>query len=384
MNYYESFEYGDLKPYETNYNDVYKIIEKFIENTQDGLSQIAQVSLLLNNDKLNAYITDFLNDYTFKQIFHDAVEFFNKDKDYKDNYTKFAIDYKEFFINTYNTYIDNLEFNNYLENLHLMLNARKKSRLSTSFKNKISEFSVKNNVDYCYLCGSKTKYKQKVDKFNLDYLYNSVSNENNSFQGVLNNCEKELNILPILDKYDISERDKVNITKDIYSNVNFNTLRKKYHELYNKLNSDTLEIEHLHPVGWGGSKTVNNLLSSCHKCNQDKKDLAFYTDYSINRFFVNYQNDLEIIKKRINGNLGKEALISLKMKHKYKCYNNECQNHFYDSNIEFYLMKEEDSKGYHFFNLRIMCQPCLKDTLSEDKQSSEYLEETYIKLITRN
>lgn len=368
-----------MEPYETDYTEVLNTLVLFIENTQAELSLIDQISLFLGNDRIKGYINDSLHHYTFKQIFHDATEFFNLLIDYKKDYNLFRTDYKEYFLQTYNTSLDTIDFDSFVEKLYLMLNARKKSRLSSGFKKQLSEFAVTNKKDYCYLCGRKSINKLKEINFSLDHLY-SLDNESLSLiQKALNDFEKELDLLSILDEYDISEQDKIDITKKLYSNINFNHIRKKYDEIYKLLNSNVLEIEHLHPVGWGGSKTSENLLSSCHGCNHDKKDLAFYTDYSINRFFVNYQEDLGIVKKRIYGNLGPEALISLKMKQGYKCFYNDCNNDFSDKN-KFYLVKEEVSRGYHFFNLRIVCDDCLINNLPEDKQTVEYIKETFILL----
>ncbi len=382
---FELFDYKELVPFETHYQDVIDMTRFFINNAQHGLPLIEQVAHLLGNENIKDHVRDSLYHYTFKQIFHDAVEFFNRDPKYKEDLNLFSVDYKEYFFDSYNINIDSFDFDEFVEKLHLMLKARKKSVPSTNFKRKLSEFAVTNNKDNCYLCGKKSINKLREEDFRLEHLYN-LNKKNNldektlkELLKILNDFEKKLDVLSILDDFNINKNDKIDIVKRIYSNLNFNEIRKTYKSIYEVLNSNVLELEHLHPVGWGGSKTKKNLLSSCHKCNQDKKDLTFYTDYSINRFFVNYQQDPNIVKKRLYGNLGPEALISLKMKQKYKCYYSDCKNTL-SKNISFYIIKEEVSRGYHFFNLRIVCKDCLKSHSPEEQKSEEYIKETYILL----
>jgi hypothetical protein len=157
--------------------------------------------------------------------------------------------------------------------------------------------------------------------------------------------------------------------------ISLNKLHKEFLNAYHHYNNNIAKIEHSIAVDWGGGKTEENLFVSCHKCNQLKSNTSFFTEYSINKFFIN-EYSVEKARKAFFGTLGAEALLSLKIKQKFSCI--DCKLAF-SKPENFYLTRINEQDGFHYLNSEIKCEQCLLSLKNNSIEDKEYLKE-FIKI----
>lgn len=114
-----------------------------------------------------------------------------------------------------------------------------------------------------------------------------------------------------------------------------------------------MEIEHIFPRKYGGSRSKNNLTVCCEKCNKIKDDMISTSDTFFESFITH-----SITPEKVNFNLTKEIKISLILKQNIKCC--ICEKHFFtiDSLETLFLIKKEEDDVFHYHNVQICCSIC--------------------------
>lgn len=375
----KNFDYNffKLKTNDTEPEKVLNILEEIIDSTQSNVSFQQQASIFLNDEKdnLKEYINDMILHYIYKRVFNDSLLLYSEFKDEEQ--------FIEEFINNFDEkYINNIIEKNKIEELALdmfnLVQAPKNSDLK-SWSKRLTEYSTNESETSCYICGRNTEKKEKKNNIFLDEFLDFKDNPNYS------NMSREFfnlfNMFKI--KKNTNNRNKFidRVFKIFYKYNSFEYFKREYKDAHMKFNGNSMEIEHNFPKNWGGAKNLDNLFVSCHKCNQDKKDITFYSEYSISRFFSN-KKDMQEAGKSLRSKLGSEALLSLKMKQKFKCINEDCNNHF-NSFKDFYIIKIDNQKGFYFSNLQIECKNCIESkngSKIERYGESEFYNEFCIKL----
>ncbi|MBU0720225.1 hypothetical protein KJ877_02670 [bacterium] len=400
---------GKSEKWDTNIEGLLEDVNTILKNKYDTLDIIAQVGLFLDKDEeqLKNYIENFAIHYTYKRIFNKANKYFQKNKQvYIDDEFEFKESFQEYIkksfdLNDYSHYkkFSNNLLNAILSNEILEDSKFEKGRPSTSENKAMRSFAVKNKRENCYLCGIKTEKKNEkgaIDFYNwhlkntTDFSkevytnFNDILHEHNDKlkKEILKKVEREKTLkddllfhlkrkIPVLylkisrffslndNETDINYKyfgiNKKTIGK-LFNKVSLNDFHNEFKKAYAKHNNTLMKIEHCIAVDWGGGKTEDNLLISCHKCNQKKSNTVFFTEYSINKFFIN-EFEAEKAKQAFTGTLGDEALISLKIKQKFKC--SDCEKNFSDIG-SFYLRRINEDDGYHYLNTLITCKKCLE------------------------
>lgn len=372
---YNSFQ---LKTNDTHPEKTIDHLRDFIDSTQSNVSFQQKSSIFLNDerDNLKEFIEDMTLHYIYKRVFNDANMLYQEHKEKEIFIEKFIENLNDKYVINLIGLDDKLE--EFSEEIYKLIQAPKKSDLKTWSK-RLKNHAVENSTMNCYICGKETISNNKKNSI---FLYEFLNYKDNpSF----NNISKEIYYLFSRFKIKKSTFNKNKIINKIfevfYKYNTFEYFKKSYKEAYNKFNNQTLEIEHNFPKSWGGAKNLGNLFVSCHKCNQDKKDISFYSEYSISRFFSNKTNMLEA-EKSLRSKLGTEAILSLRMKQNYKCINIDCSNHF-NSFDSFYIVKIDDKKGFYFSNLQIECLSCIKGKHKKNFElygEKEFLQEYAIKI----
>lgn len=371
------FNKFQLKTNDTNPTEVIELLKKFIDSSQSNINFLQQASIFLNDeqDNLKQYVEDIALHYIYKRIFNDAIII------YKD-YNKEELFVEKFILHLDEQYIINIldysEKERFANEIYLLIQAPKKSELG-KWSNRLKEYAVSTSEIRCYICGKDTKIQQRKDRI---FLSEWLSYKDNPFYN-----EIKMNIYRLFGKYkvkkSISKKEKIidGILDIFYKNNTFEYFKREHKKAHTNYNEDTMEIEHNFPKSWGGAKNLSNLFVSCHRCNQNKKDITFYSEYSISRFFSN-KMDMKDAERSLYSKLGSEAILSLKMKQNFKCINEECNNHF-NSSKEFYIIKIDYKKGFYFFNLQIECYDCLKSKYKNKIQNigeKDFFKEYCIKL----
>lgn len=352
----DSFDYKkhNLVPHDTEPEIVLDYLKDFIDSTQSNVSFQQQSSIFLNDEKdnLKEFVEDMTLHYIYKRIFNDASIIYKEYKKEEEFIDKFLIEFdKKYIFNV----LDPTKIEEFALKIFSIVQAPHRSDLKKWSKYMI-DFAKESSEDICYICGKTTIAKDKKNNIFLNEYLNFKDNPN------YNKISKE--IFNLFGKFKIkkSENNKNKIINKIfeifYKNNNFEYFKNEYKKAYKKFNENTMEIEHNFPKSWGGSKNNGNLYICCHRCNQDKKDITFYSEYSISRFFSN-QTTMSEAAKSLRSKLGSEALLSIKMKQKFKCINEDCNNHF-NSFKTFYIIKIDAKKGFYFSNLQIECKNCIK------------------------
>ena len=374
-----SFDFNtfSLKPNDTNPNKIIELLKEFIDSSQSNLSFVQQASIFLNDerDSLQEYIEDITLHYIYKRIFNDAVILYKNDLNEEIFIKNFIIHLDEqYVINV----VDSTLKEEFAKEVYLLIQAPKKSVLG-NWSKRLKEYAQTEGETNCYICGKHTYAKERKERiFISEWL---LYKENPFYEKI------KMDIYRLLGKYKIkkSRNNKYKIIDNIfdifYKRNTFEYFKKEHTKAHQNFNESVMEIEHNFPKSWGGSKNLTNLYVSCHRCNQNKKDITFYSEYSISRFFSNKMCMSEAAKS-LHSKLGAEAILSLKMKQNFKCINDDCSNYF-NSSKSFYIVKIDNKKGFYFFNLQIECYDCLKSkfiTKMNDIGEDNFLNEYCIKL----
>lgn len=423
--FYKQYE-GKPTEWDTNVEGLLEDVNTILKNKYGTLDILTQVGLFLDKDEdqLKSYIENFAIHYTYKRIFNKANKYFQKNKQmYLDDEFEFKKSFQDYIKKSFdlNDYLHHKQFSNTLLNAILSNEIEvgtkyEKGRPSTSENKAMRNFAVKSKRENCYLCGVKTEKKNEkgaIDFYNwhlkneTDFSkevytnFNYILHEHNDIlrKEVLRKVEREKTLkndllfhlkrkapnfyLKIsqffsLDDDKIDTNNKYNVINKktigkLFNKVSLNKFHKEFKKAYAKHNNTLMKIEHCIAVDWGGGKTEENLLISCHKCNQKKSNTVFFTEYSINKFFIN-EFDAEKAKEAFSGTLGDEALISLKIKQKFKC--SDCEKKFSDIG-SFYLRRINEEDGYHYLNTLITCKKCLEKF---NKLDSEEFFDEFIKI----
>lgn len=371
------FNAFQLKTNDTKPSEFMNLLKEFIESSQSNVSFPQQANIFLSDEQNNLaqYIEDITLHYVYKRIFNDAVIIYKEDSNEENFLRNFLhILEKQYVVNI----VDDSKKEEFGKEMYLLIQAPKKSSLG-KWSKRLKEHAILESEMNCYICGKKTEDKQRKDSILISDWLNYK--ESPFYENIARNMYTLLRRHKI--KKSIGNKNKIinSIFEIIFNNITFEYFKREHVKAHSHFNELTMEIEHNFPKSWGGSKNLDNLFVSCHKCNQNKKDISFYTEYSISRFFSNKTN-MEEAGKSLRSKLGEEAILSLKMKQKFKCINENCVNHFYTSK-EFFIIKIDDKKGFYFFNLQIECYDCIKSkyikkiSLSSEK---EFFSEFCIKL----
>lgn len=422
--FYQEYK-GQAKEYKTNVDYIIEEVNNILKYKFVGLDIVTQAGLFLDNEEkeLKEYIENLVIHYSYKRIFNKANKYFQKNKQkFQDDHIEFKQNFLEFMKKTFDlsSYPHIINFSNHLleailsneHNIHTNnLNGRPSLKEIAAMRN----FATKKNKEHCYLCGTKTKnssekgkitlntwYREKESSFPEDIFntFNSSLIEHNKklekeilkklnykrtlFSDLLFHLEKNYpKFYNIFSKLILNKANKNIESTDnyiflnkktiynLFDNISLNSFSKEFKRAYAYFNNRIMKIEHCISVDWGGGKDEDNLLISCHKCNQKKANIAFFTEYSITKFFIN-EFEPEKAKKAFTGTLGDEALISLKIKQKFKC--SDCEKEFSEIG-SFYLRRINEDEGYHYLNTLITCKKCLErlNKLESDSFLNEYI-----------
>lgn len=121
-------------------------------------------------------------------------------------------------------------------------------------------------------------------------------------------------------------------------------------------NRNNLEIEHIFPRIYGGSRNKQNLTVCCENCNKIKDDMISYSDTYFESFITSSSKS-----DNVKSSLKKELKISLIMKQNLSC--SICEKKFYAINDleKFYFIKKENDDIFHYFNTEVCCQRCYEN-----------------------
>ena len=369
------------------------------------MDTLTQVGLFLDYEdaKIKKYTHDLLTHYVYKRIFNLSNKYYEENKD---KYLKDDITFKENFQNyvakqfDLKNYVNFKTFSNELLNA-ILSNTKPITKRVVNGRPNPSEtkamryYAEEEGRTNCYLCGVETKNKN--EKNNIDM---KTWNDENQSQLIQKLMDKNKQLLEEHNKKIINHviftRDKIKkillslnwldinhqmtwkdyyfqykvltkkvqydfsnlntkVTNSLFSKISLNECNKEFKEAYSFYNNNIMKIEHCFAVDWGGGKNEKNLFISCHKCNQDKSNITFFTEYSINKFFIN-EFEPNKAKKAFQGTLGQEALISLKVEQEFHCSN--CDKELSDT-IDFYLARINEEDGYHYLNTQITCKDCI-------------------------
>lgn len=419
--FYDNYN-GETKAWPTDVDFLLSEVSEILKLKYDGLDIITQVGLFLDKEEeqIKNYIQNLAVHYTYKRIFNKSNKYFQNNKQlFFDNDIEFKKNFQDYIKTTFDlqNYENCKKFSNSLLNSILSnekhLNKDCVNGRPLDAENKaMRKFAVDKNRSHCYLCGIQTKNKTEKGNINLYHWHKENKTELSveifeKFKEMLHlhneKIEKEIlskienektlksDILYHLNKkfpkiYNLftskkqKTSKKINLYKitnktidNLFENISLNKFHKEFKFAYAKHNNDLMKIEHCIAVDWGGGKSEDNLLISCHKCNQKKSNTVFFTEYSINKFFIN-EFEPEQARKAFAGTLGEEALISLKIRQNFKCSN--CTNNLSDFGT-FYLRRINEEDGYHYLNTLITCKHCLSKL---NKLNSNTFFDEYIKI----
>jgi hypothetical protein len=409
---------GESAPWETDIDYLLMEVMNMLEFKYKSLDIVSQVGLFLDKEEkeLKKYITNLVIHYTYKRIFNKANKYFQKyKKKYFDDEIQFKEDFQVFLKREFDVsdYQHVKKFSNKLLNA-ILSNERTTGKIENgrpkqSENKAMRKYAKEQGRVNCYLCGVETHNKKEKEKIHLNQWHNDYKNDfTKKLHSDVFDILKEHNINMEKSKhrtirddmaYHLSihfpsivslwikyfQRDKKRYTDQnnyrinrktinkLFEVVSLNELNHEFKYAYSIYNNNIMKIEHCTSVDWGGGKSEENLLISCHKCNQKKSNTVFYTEYSINKFFIN-EFEPDKAKTAFTGLLGEEALISLKIKQQFKCSN--CQKEFSEPG-QFYLRRINDDDGYHYLNTQITCQSCLD---SYNKLGDDMFFDQFIKI----
>ena len=115
-----------------------------------------------------------------------------------------------------------------------------------------------------------------------------------------------------------------------------------------------LEIEHIFPRVYGGSRNKENLTICCEHCNKIKGEKISAHSIHFESFMTSSDK-----AKNVERVLTKEVKASLIMKQNLKCAS--CEKKFFDI-IELeslYAIKKDKNDIFHYFNTEICCSKCV-------------------------
>lgn len=424
---------GDATEWKTDITDLLNDVEGMINYKFGNLDIVTRVGLFLDKEEkeLKEYIENLVIHYTYKRIFNKANKYF---KNNKKKYLEDEIQFKEEFQNFLKKEFDINDYKNFKKFTSRLLDAilsnecLNKSKIvmgrpQTKENMAMRKFAKAQKRNNCYLCGCETKLEKEKDNINFYQWYlekettftknlyknfnniidkhnqqitNSVINEINKnrtlkgdlyyhfakkFNKVSKLISKKLKIKNnklFLKLNSSTEKITFNnlndkIIEQLFGRIILNDFNKEFKYAYAYYNNKIMKIEHCISVDWGGGKNEENLLISCHKCNQKKSNTVFFTEFSINKFFIN-EFEVEKAEKAFTGILGDEALISLKIKQNFEC--SDCEKKL-SSFGSFYLRRINEEDGYHYLNTLITCKSCLLKLNKLD--NNEFLNE-FIKI----
>lgn len=426
MNHFENY-YLESKPnyHETEPSEVISLLDKYINSVNEE-DFVSKVSTFLSKNEINKFIEDSLRNYVYKKIFNIAYMLYkeNQSKYTKDNELYFE-DFKELFKKKFIFHYDDIDdFEDLAKKFYKLVQSPELSRNRSHIKN-IKKYAITNNINRCYLCGEKVKFEEKKDEINLNdaFKHSHILNKedakfidnyketikeimtkmiNSDFEkqfttkeinklkffitkeqlceieNILNNNDKDQieKIINILDYNQIEKinnflNEKIDInTYNHMNKMNLHRFKSTFESIYKFENNAVCEIEHNFPAGWGGDSSQHNLFVSCHKCNNKKGKMVFYTDIDYSNIFTN-SNKIN----NISGDISQEARIAIKIKQNFKCKNQDC-NHSLNDNINFYILSEDGNDEMDFFSLSMYCEDCIEKKFSILKKISK---EDYIK-----
>jgi hypothetical protein len=133
-------------------------------------------------------------------------------------------------------------------------------------------------------------------------------------------------------------------------------------------NRSKMEIEHIFPRIYGGSRNKQNLTVCCEHCNKIKDDMISYSDAFFESFITSSSKD-----GNINSALKKDIKLSLLLKQNVECSICNKKFHNIEHNDAFYLIKKEDDDIYHYFNSEFCCKECFEKKDLEGVKFEFYL-----------
>ena len=278
--------------------------------------------------------------------------------------TLFIEDFKIGFNKNYTFhYKDEDDFETLAKEIYKLVQAPQKSR--TKITKKLRKYSEENDINNCYLCGDEVNFETN----------NTISlNDAWSAEIEKDKIEKhQLEIKSILLK---NTKELENIEEEYRKKTVLNNLNSIFKISDFKLNSKKCEIEHNFPAGWGGDLSSSNIFVACHRCNNDKGNIAFYTDIDYSNIFSNSKK-IENIRRDITA----KTKIAIKIKQEFSCKNESCSNKL-GQNIRFFLINENPEQGITFFNLSMYCEDCIESryALSKKMEKEAYIKEYCIHL----
>lgn len=404
---------GKSKEWNTKTDSLLNNVNDILDLKFSGLDKLTQVGLFLDKEEtqFSNYIDSLVVHYTYKRIFNKAKKYFDEHRhNYLLNEIDFTYDFQVYLLKEF----DLREYKHFKSFAKELLNAILSNEPSTSDPDVINgrpttkeniamrNFASLNKKNHCYLCGIKTEKKKERTKINLQTWHNEkpseysqelyshykdiLSTHNKKIKdeiikhyllipkkGLINNIlnnklyqkiESFVNKFHSIKQINFKDKnlssifyrkEKVTIN-NLFNKISLNKLNQEFKDAYHYYNNAIMKIEHCVSVDWGGGKTEENLLISCHGCNQTKSNTVFFTEYSINKFFINEFKPSQA-KKAFYGTLGNEALISLKIKQEFKC--SDCDKEFSEL-YAFYLRRINIDDGYHYLNTLITCEECLE------------------------
>ncbi len=366
MNHFK--DYYDKHVYdihETDLNSALNILEKHINSVGEG-NILSNVSSFLDMEEIQTFMKDSLKYYVYKKVFNMALLLFNEDKkNYKDDLNIFIEQFQDRYKKIY-TFHDMDEENLLIlaKDMYKLVQSPEKSR-KDKFISDLRDYAEKNEINICYLCGNTVN-------FNKNYsisLYDAIQSEldtkiKKKLEDHQHHISKSLKKMKFTSnkyrfklKKNIYNSDKIDIShfeKEYYKFTNLNDLNSIFTASNFKLNSNNCEIEHNFPAAWGGDLSSENIFVACHKCNNVKGDIAFYTDIDYSNIFSN-SKDITKIRKKITA----KTKIAIKIKQKFSCKSDNCSNKL-GTGKTFHLINENLEYGLSFFNLSMYCEECIE------------------------
>ena len=367
MNHFEDY-YNENKPniHETDVSATLEILNKYISSVgEEDSDYLSKVSSFLDSNELKIFINDSLMNYVYKKVFNMALLLFkNNEKEYIEDATLFFEDFKLEFKELYTFHYQNEDnFETLAKEIYKLVQSPTKSR--TKITKKLRKYSEENEINNCYLCGDEVNFETDKnislnDAWNANIEKNKIKKHQLEIKSILLEDTNELE----------------NIEEEYRKKTVLNNLNSIFRKSDFKLNSKKCEIEHNFPAGWGGDLSSSNIFVACHRCNNDKGDIAFYTDIDYSNIFSNSKK-IENIRRDITA----KTKIAIKIKQNFSCKNESCTNKL-GENMRFFLINENPKQGITFFNLSMYCEDCIENRYAVSKKmgKEEYIKEYCIHL----
>lgn len=388
MSHFDNFfnnNTGDA--HETDKDVVLDILNKYLKSSTNDDNLLLGVSSFLGDDEIVTFFNDSLKHYIYKKVFNMGSSLYAKKTEYKVNSDIYIVDFKKLFEDRFTHYYENPDdLETLAKDMYKLVQAPIRSKKDKVIK-ELREHAETHNIETCYLCGVKVdfdtdysislldsvqaklpkKVRNKVDnhQINVKKAHKKFHNTPNRFILKTKKQKKKLTSatrIPFINEY--NKFTSLNEMNQIFVASNF------------LLNSNKCEIEHNFPASWGGGLSKENIFVACHKCNNKKGNMAFYTDIDYSNTFST-SNDIEKIKKHISA----ETKISIKIKQKFSCKVSDCKN-MLGRKLRFFLINENPKEGLSFFGLSMYCENCIDERFAQIKNipKEEYIKEYCIHL----